>query len=172
MGDVFRMKIAGIIAEYNPFHQGHAFHLRKARRLTRADYMVVLMSGNYVQRGAPAMFDKYTRAKAALLGGADLVLGNHPHVLQPRELYKDKEILYSLGNFCFGGNRKPENRTIIYQLILSIQDGVLAGTASEIIPCYVHTGGTVNNYCPAPITDEAQAQRVLDFLDGRITSPY
>lgn len=74
MGDVFRMKIAGIIAEYNPFHQGHAFHLRKARRLTRADYMVVLMSGNYVQRGAPAMFDKYTRAKAALLGGADLVL--------------------------------------------------------------------------------------------------
>lgn len=113
------------------------------------------------------------RASRRLIdGGADLVLGNHPHVLQPRELYKDKEILYSLGNFCFGGNRKPENRTIIYQLILSIQDGVLAGTASEIIPCYVHTGGTVNNYCPAPITDEAQRQRVLDFMDGRAKLPY
>lgn len=68
------MNVTGIVAEYNPFHQGHAFHLREARRLTQADYIVVLMSGNYVQRGAPAMFDKYTRARAALLNGADLIL--------------------------------------------------------------------------------------------------
>ena len=68
------MKITGVIAEYNPFHQGHAFHLSRARELTGADYLIVVMSGNYVQRGTPAMFDKYTRAEAALLGGADLVL--------------------------------------------------------------------------------------------------
>ena len=74
------MKIVGVIAEYNPFHQGHACHLKKARLLSEADYVIVAMSGNYVQRGGPAMFDKYTRAKAALLGGADLVLELPPAI--------------------------------------------------------------------------------------------
>ncbi|MCD8250430.1 MAG: nucleotidyltransferase family protein, partial [Lachnospiraceae bacterium] len=60
------MNIVGIIAEYNPFHQGHALHLREARALTNADYVVVIMSGNYVQRGTPAMFDKYACSEAAL----------------------------------------------------------------------------------------------------------
>ena len=68
------MKAVGIIAEYNPFHKGHQFHLSRARELTGADYVIVVMSGNYVQRGTPAMFDKYTRAEAALRSGADLVL--------------------------------------------------------------------------------------------------
>ncbi len=68
------MKVVGVIAEYNPFHLGHAFHLAQARRLTGADYVIAAMSGNYVQRGAPAMFDKFTRARAALENGADLVL--------------------------------------------------------------------------------------------------
>ena len=68
------MRVVGIIAEYNPFHQGHAYQIKKARELTQADFIIVAMSGNFVQRGAPAMFDKYTRAHAALLSGADLVL--------------------------------------------------------------------------------------------------
>lgn len=68
------MTITGIIAEYNPFHRGHAYHLARARKLTGADYLIVVMSGNYVQRGVPAMFDKFTRARAALNAGADLVL--------------------------------------------------------------------------------------------------
>ncbi len=74
------MTIAGVIAEYNPFHQGHALHLARTRALTGADYLIVVMSGNYVQRGTPAMFDKYTRAKAALMHGADLVLELPPSV--------------------------------------------------------------------------------------------
>lgn len=68
------MKTVGIIAEYNPFHNGHAYQLAKARELTGADYAVVVMSGNFVQRGLPAMTDKYSRAEMALWGGADLVL--------------------------------------------------------------------------------------------------
>lgn len=68
------MKIVGVITEYNPFHQGHAFHLARSRDLTGADFVLAVMSGNYVQRGVPAMFDKYTRARAALQNGADLVL--------------------------------------------------------------------------------------------------
>lgn len=66
--------ITGIIAEYNPFHNGHAYQIQKARELTGCDFVVVVMSGDFVQRGAPALFDKYTRTKMALLGGADLVL--------------------------------------------------------------------------------------------------
>ena len=68
------MKVTGIIAEYNPFHNGHAYQIRKARELTGADYVIVVMSGNYVQRGAPAILDKFTRTAMALSGGADLVL--------------------------------------------------------------------------------------------------
>ena len=68
------MKIVGLITEYNPFHAGHLYHMQQARKLTGADYCVILMSGNFVQRGEPAIFDKYLRTKTALLAGADLVL--------------------------------------------------------------------------------------------------
>lgn len=68
------MKIVGLITEYNPFHAGHLYHMQRARELTGADYCVILMSGSFVQRGEPAIFDKYRRTKAALLAGADLVL--------------------------------------------------------------------------------------------------
>lgn len=68
------MKAAGIIAEYNPFHNGHKYHLEKVKELTGADFCIVIMSGDFVQHGAPALIDKYSRAKMALLNGADLVL--------------------------------------------------------------------------------------------------
>lgn len=65
--------ITGIIAEYNPFHNGHAYHIEQARRLTHADYIIVIMSGNFVQRGTPAIIDKYYRTRMALQNGADAV---------------------------------------------------------------------------------------------------
>lgn len=68
------MKTVGIVAEYNPFHNGHKFHIQDAKKLTGADYCIVVMSGNFVQRGTPAMIDKYARTKMALLNGADLVI--------------------------------------------------------------------------------------------------
>lgn len=68
------MTVTGIIAEYNPFHTGHAYHLEQARKSTGADYIIVVMSPDFVQRGEPAVFDKYTRTKMALENGADLVL--------------------------------------------------------------------------------------------------
>lgn len=68
------MKVAGIIAEYNPFHKGHAYHIKRTRELTGADYIITVISGDYVQRGAPALLDKYLRCEMALSQGADLVL--------------------------------------------------------------------------------------------------
>lgn len=68
------MRVAGVIAEYNPFHNGHKHHLDETRRLTGCDYIIVAMSGAFTQRGEPALLDKWARAKMALLGGADLVV--------------------------------------------------------------------------------------------------
>lgn len=68
------MKAVGIIAEYNPFHNGHSYQIKKAKEMTGADYCIVVMSGNYVQRGVPAIMDKYLRTQAALMGGADLIV--------------------------------------------------------------------------------------------------
>ena len=69
------MRVAGVVAEYNPFHLGHAFHLAETRRRLGAEGAVVcVMSGNFVQRGEAAVLDKWARAECALRGGADLVL--------------------------------------------------------------------------------------------------
>ena len=68
------MRTVGIIAEYNPFHTGHAYHIAQAKKISGADYAVVIMSPDFVQRGTPAVFDKYTRTQMALQCGADLVI--------------------------------------------------------------------------------------------------
>ena len=68
------MKICAVICEYNPFHNGHLYQLNEARRLSGADAVLCIMSGNFVQRGEAAVVDKFTRAKHAVLGGADIVI--------------------------------------------------------------------------------------------------
>ncbi|MGL4914241.1 MAG: nucleotidyltransferase [Romboutsia sp.] len=68
------MNILGLIVEYNPFHNGHLYHLTKSRQTTNATHTVAIMSGNFLQRGEPALFDKYTRAEIAIKNGVDLVI--------------------------------------------------------------------------------------------------
>ena len=68
------MKTAAIIAEYNPFHNGHKYQIEETRRRTGADFIAVVMSGDFVQRGAPAIYSKFLRTRSALLSGADLVV--------------------------------------------------------------------------------------------------
>ena len=68
------MKILGIITEYNPFHNGHLYHLFKAKEITRADYVVAVMSGNFLQRGEPAIINKWARTKMAINAGVDLII--------------------------------------------------------------------------------------------------
>ncbi len=68
------MKTLGIVTEYNPFHNGHLTHINKSKILTKSKHTIVVMSGNFVQRGEPAIIDKYLRTKMALLNGADLVV--------------------------------------------------------------------------------------------------
>ena len=68
------MKTLGIVTEYNPFHKGHAYMIEEAKKKAGADRVVVVMSGSFVQRGEPAIFDQWTRTEAALMNGVDLVL--------------------------------------------------------------------------------------------------
>ncbi len=68
------MNVTAIISEYNPLHKGHLYHIETAKKETRADFIIAIMSGNFVQRGTPAIFDKYLRAECALRSGVDLVL--------------------------------------------------------------------------------------------------
>lgn len=68
------MKVSAIIAEYNPFHNGHKYHIEETKRRTDNSFVMVIMSGNFVQRGEPAIIEKRERAKAALMNGADLVV--------------------------------------------------------------------------------------------------
>ena len=72
-GDLY-MKAVGLVTEYNPFHNGHLYHLNKAMQLTGADISVAVMSGDFVQRGEPAVLDKYTRTSMALNSGVNLVV--------------------------------------------------------------------------------------------------
>lgn len=82
------MNITGIVAEYNPFHKGHEYQLNKAREKSKCEGIAVVMSGNYVQRGEPAIIDKYKRAEAAIYGGADLVIElPMPYSCQNAELF-------------------------------------------------------------------------------------
>ena len=67
------MRIAGIIAEYNPFHNGHALHIRRTREATGCDYVVACMAGHFTQRGEPALWSKWARARMALASGVDAV---------------------------------------------------------------------------------------------------
>ena len=68
------MKACGIVAEYNPLHTGHVYQMNKARQISQADCIIVVMSGNFVQRGEPAVIDKYARTSAALKAGTDIVV--------------------------------------------------------------------------------------------------
>lgn len=68
------MKVLGLIVEYNPFHNGHLYHIQKSRELTQADHVICVISGNFIQRGEPAVINKWARTRMALHGGADLVI--------------------------------------------------------------------------------------------------
>ncbi|MGI6094605.1 MAG: CapA family protein [Lachnospiraceae bacterium] len=105
-------------------------------------------------------------AHIAIDNGADLVLGHHPHVLQGIEEYNGKNIVYSLGNFCFGGNSNPSDKdTMIFQQTFTIADGeVQADNVTNIIPCTVSSVSDYNDYQPTPAEGEA-AERILGRIE-------
>ena len=105
-------------------------------------------------------------AHSAIDNGADLVLGHHPHVLEGIEVYNGKNIVYSLGNFCFGGNSNPSDKdTMIFQQTFTVENGELtADNVTNIIPCSVSSESGYNNYQPTPLEGD-EAERVLGRIE-------
>ena len=87
------MKSCGIVAEYNPFHNGHQYQLKEAKEKTQADVMIAVMSGSFLQRGEPAIVDKWRRATYALNNGADIVIELPVTAsVQPADLFGEKAV--------------------------------------------------------------------------------
>lgn len=104
--------------------------------------------------------------------GADLLIGNHPHVLQGVELYNGKMICYSLGNFCFGGNRNPQVKdTAIFQQTFTFVDNVLQEDISvKMIPCTISSTDTRNDFQPTVATGERKAKIISNL--NEYSKPY
>lgn len=120
------MRITGIIAEYNPLHNGHRYQLQQARAASHADLVIVCMSGNYVQRGEPAILDKWTRAQLALSNGADMVVElPFASAVQPADRFADGavKLLAALGcqTLAFGSEYPTFDYQQVGQQILALK---------------------------------------------------
>ena len=120
------MKVVGIIAEFNPFHNGHKYLIEKAKEITGADYAVIVMSGNFTQRGTPAITDKYVRTQMALQNGADLVIELPTHyACSSAEFFAHGAItlfnkLGVVDSICFGS--ESGNITNLYNVAKILAD--------------------------------------------------
>lgn len=106
----------------------------------------------------------------AIDAGADGVWGHHPHVIQGIEKYKGKEIVYSMGNFCFGGNHNPRDKdAFIYQMEFETIDGCLTGAwESKVVPCRISSQTHINDYRPTPLSGE-EKEAVLSKIEAYST---
>lgn len=161
------MKVAGIITEYNPFHNGHKYQIDQVRDRTGAAYIVVIMSGNFLERGVPAITDKYARTQMALNGGADLVLelpSLWATASAERFAAAGVHLLASTGvidTICYGAEQ-PDNE--LMQRIVSI----LATTAPD-------SDASAGSFPSDPIVDCTKAtiynQKLIELQKQGLTYP-
>ena len=141
-------------------------HIAKVRS-EGAEIVIVIFHWG-IERDAAPNSHQTMLARLAIDEGADLVCGHHPHVLQGIEVYKGKNIVYSLGNFCFGGNSNPSDKdTIIFQQTFTFtQDGMKEDNVTNVIPCSLSSEKSRNNYQPTPATGE-EAARIMKKIEDR-----
>jgi len=139
---------------------------------SKCDVCIVFFHGGEMMIHEPDDY-KVKGAHNAIDAGADLVVGCHPHCLQPSEVYNNKVIVYSLGNFCYGGSKKPENRTVIFKWNIQVDTDTkeIVAEGYSFIPCYVYSGQS-NNYQSCPIGDVDEREAVIDFMYGLSSSPF
>jgi len=168
--DVNGIKV-GLIGIYELIdHTGRAQqvkdHIAKVKS-EGADVVIVIFHWG-IERDAAPNSHQTMLARLAIDEGADLVCGHHPHVLQGIEVYKGKNIVYSLGNFCFGGNSNPSDKdTMIFQQTFTFtKDGMKEDNVTNVIPCSLSSEKSRNNYQPTPATGE-EAARILKKIEDR-----
>ena len=143
---------------------------KKVEEMRRSDCDLIIL---YLHSGIEyqTMPEKWlVRAFRELIDdGVDIIVSSHPHVIQPMEVYHGKPILYSMGNFCFGGNYHPPIDTIVYQAVYTLHGGEIADRQDVLIPCATFSGEQ-NNFQPYIVTDEAKKQEILQFMHTPIDS--
>lgn len=130
----------------------------------KCDYQIVFFHGGEEGYHMPDNFKIDACRDLANSGLCDLIVGAHPHVLQPLEVVNNVPIMYSVGNFCFAGNNYPENKTVIFKANLTKNEDGTIKTETEVIPCYVYTG-SFNNWQPAIVTDEADKADIMSMIN-------
>ena len=117
--------------------------------------------------------DQYDLGRIAIDHGADLVIGHHPHRVQAIETYKGKNIVYSVGNFCFGGNYEPSDMdSFIYQQTFTVRDGQLVSdNVTKIIPISISSASSYNNYQPTPYDDPDEIERIIAKIKDLTIEP-
>lgn len=158
------MKTCGIVVEYNPFHNGHRYHIEAARKETGAELIIAVMSGNFLQRGEPAIVSKFTRTKMALLGGADLVV-ELPYAFstQMAEVFARGavQILAALGceTLCFGsedGNIEAFQKTLTFMKAHKAQ-------YDELVKYYVKGGFSYPKASSLAYTNLPSTSKLIDL---------
>ncbi|HIS25753.1 MAG TPA: CapA family protein [Candidatus Pullilachnospira intestinigallinarum] len=136
----------------------------KAVKDQGADVVIVSFHWGQEKETYPDDIQK-SLAHTAVDNGADLVVGHHPHVLQGIETYNGKNIVYSLGNFCFGGNSNPSDKdTMIFQQTFSFENGELVqDNVTNIIPCSLSSVSGYNDYRPTPL-EGSEKERVMQKI--------
>ena len=117
--------------------------------------------------------DQYDLGRIAIDHGADLVIGHHPHRVQAIETYKGKNIVYSLGNFCFGGNYEPSDMdSFIYQQTFTVKGGALENdNVTKLIPISISSASSYNNYQPTPYEDPDEIARIIAKIKDLTAEP-
>ena len=168
--DIKGVKV-GLVGIYELYdHLGREQQLKDNIAKVKADgaklVIVIFHWGN--EKETVPDSNQMTLGHLAIDLGANLVCGHHPHVLQGIEEYKGKNIVYSLGNFCFGGNSSPSDMdTMIFQQTFTItKDGVTEDNVTNIIPCSISSAYDYNNYQPTPAQGDEKT-RIMEKIQER-----
>ena len=167
-----KMKTIGIIVEYNPFHNGHKYQIEKAKEITGADTVVVVMSPNFVMRGEPAITDKFTRTKLALENGVDLVLELPTiYAVQSADVfaYKSIEILkeFNIDYLVFGAETDNIN------ILKTISDAYEKEEYNKLIKKYLDEGKSFQSASKKAISDLIQdADEILSKPNNILAVQY
>ena len=129
----------------------------------KCDYKIVFFHGGEEAIHEPDNYKITACREIAESGLCDLIVGAHPHVLQPMEIVNGVPIVYSLGNFCYSGSNYPENKTVIFQVMLTQKQGEIT-TSTRFIPCYVYTGDR-NNWQPAIVKQVQDYNEIIGMMN-------
>ena len=162
----------GFVGTNTQRYGGKAEVIENINKLKKENAELIIASFHWgIERTLTPNDEQRELAYLAIDNGADLVIGHHPHVIQGIEKYKGKYILYSLGNFCFGGNKNPADKdSMIFKQVFVLRDGkVLDKGSATVIPCSISSETDRNNYQPTPLSDkefDRVKKKILDISKG------